>query len=119
MQDLLCPSSSAGWAEQERAGLAERGPADLVLALGLVHHLAVPGGIPLVEIFSYIRKLGRAALVEFVPSSDPVAVVWSRRFDISRLNQPAFEAAAAMHFVEVERMPIPGSQRVLYLLRAA
>jgi len=62
----------------------------------------------------------RAALVELVPSSDPMAVEWSRRFDTSRLNQTAFEAAAvAMHFAEVERLPIPGSQRVLYLLRTA
>ena len=119
VQDLLCPSSPAGWAEHERPGLAERGPADLVLALGLIHHLAVPGGLPLVAILSYIRRLGRAALVEFVPSSDPVAVAWSRRFDTSRLNQSAFEEAAATHFTEVERLAIPGSQRMLYFLRNA
>jgi hypothetical protein len=116
VQDLLWPSGPSGWAEHERAGLAERGPADLVLALGLVHHLAVPGGISLADILGYIGKLGRTALVEFVPSSDPVAVMWSRRFDTARLNRPDFEAAAAVHFEQVERMPIPGSQRVLYLL---
>jgi hypothetical protein len=116
VQDLLWPSGPSGWAERERAGLAERGPADLVLALGLVHHLAVPGGIALADILGYIARLGRNALVEFVPASDPVAVRWSRRFDTARLNQPAFEAAAAMHFNGIERMPIPGSERVLYLL---
>ena len=33
--DLTNPSSALGWAHEERASLSQRGPADLVMALGL------------------------------------------------------------------------------------
>ncbi len=45
--DLTNPSPSLGWAHRERMSLVERGPADVVLALGLVHHLAIGNNVPL------------------------------------------------------------------------
>jgi hypothetical protein len=38
--DLTNPSPDLGWAHQERASLQSRGPADLLMALALIHHLA-------------------------------------------------------------------------------
>src|SRR4029079_18347111 len=39
--DLTNPSPSLGWAHGERDSLADRGPADAVMALALIHHLAI------------------------------------------------------------------------------
>ncbi|MCK4604899.1 MAG: SAM-dependent methyltransferase, partial [Deltaproteobacteria bacterium] len=39
--DLANPSPSLGWDNRERLSLRDRGPADLVLALALVHHLVL------------------------------------------------------------------------------
>ncbi|MGH7637211.1 MAG: SAM-dependent methyltransferase, partial [Gemmatimonadaceae bacterium] len=38
VNDLLSPSASSGWASAERQSLADRGPADALLALAVVHH---------------------------------------------------------------------------------
>ena len=119
VQDLLHPTSSGGWAQDEHPGLIERGPADLVLALGLIHHLTVPGGVPLDRQLEFFAKVGRAALVEWVPKDDPVVTAWSNRFKVERLYEPDFVAAAASHFGRVERHQVIDSRRVLYYLTKA
>jgi hypothetical protein len=117
--DLSNPSSSLGWAGRERMSLAERGPADLVMALALVHHLAIGNNVPLPEVASYLHELGRWALVEFVPKQDPkVAELLAVREDVfPHYTREGFERAVAEHFETVRREEIRGSGRVLYLLR--
>ena len=46
VSDLTNPSPSVGWAHGERMSLVERGPADCVMALALVHHLAIGNNVP-------------------------------------------------------------------------
>ena len=70
--DLANPSPGLGWRSQERMGLEDRGPADLVLALALVHHLVLSSCIPLSLIAEWFGSLGKYLLVEFVPRSDPM-----------------------------------------------
>jgi hypothetical protein len=119
VQDLLHPTSSGGWAQGERPGLIERGPVDLVLALGLIHHLAVPGGVPLDLQLQFFANVGRAALVEWIPQDDPVVTAWSNRFKVDRLDEPDFIAGARRHFGRLERHQIADSRRVLYYLTNA
>ena len=45
--DLTNPSPNVGWENQERMSILERGPAHMVLALGLIHHLAIGNNLPL------------------------------------------------------------------------
>ena len=52
--DLANPSSNRGWRERERKGLAARAPADAILALALVHHLAIGRNVPLGEVVEWI-----------------------------------------------------------------
>jgi len=40
---------------KERKSLAERGPADTILALALIHHLAISNNLPLGKIASFFR----------------------------------------------------------------
>ena len=57
--DLTNPSPAIGWAHRERPSLADRGPADTLLALGLIHHLAIANNLPLAHIVSYLKTLAR------------------------------------------------------------
>ena len=114
--DVLDPSPERGWAQEERLGLFQRGPADMVLALALSHHLAISGNIPLPSIMEWLARIARAGIIEYVPKDDPaLQTMLQWRDDIySGYSQPAFEAAVREHFVVSEQCGIPGSGRVLY-----
>jgi len=119
LMDLTNPSSNLGWAGEERMSLESRGPADLVLALALVHHLAIGNNVPLPMLAAYLRRLARSLAIEFVPKSDSqVKRLLASREDIfPSYTQDGFEAAFAEHFELVERVPVRDSERTLYVFR--
>jgi ribosomal protein L11 methylase PrmA len=116
--DLSNPSPALGWAGEERESLEQRGPADVVLALALVHHLAIGNNVPLPRVAEFFARLGRHLIIEFVPKSDSqVQRMLASRADIfTDYTQSGFEAAIDEHFRIEQRYPIAGSQRVLYVL---
>ncbi len=117
--DLTNPSPGIGWNNRERLELGARGRPALMLALALVHHLAISNNLPLGEIASYLAKLGDRLVIEFVPKSDSqVERLLASRADIfPEYTQDGFEAAFARHF-EIERsMGLPESKRRIYLMR--
>lgn len=118
VMDLANPSPALGWAGREREGLFDRGAADAVLALALVHHLAIAHNVSLPDVFDVLARLGRHVLVEFVPKSDPqVQRMLATREDVFEgYHFEGFEAALVPRFACVERIPLPESDRVLYAL---
>jgi len=119
VMDLTNPSPPIGWENQERASLAERGPVDLILALALIHHLAIANNVPMERIAGFFGTLAPWLLIEFVPKGDPmVERLLATREDIfPDYTGEGFEKAFGQHFSIVRREPIAGSDRVLYLLR--
>jgi ribosomal protein L11 methylase PrmA len=95
--DATNPSPSQGWAQHERKGMQERGPADAVLALAFVHHLAVAKNVPLDYVVDWLVGLARAGVIEFVPKDDPmVGELLRLRQDIfADYSEQAFEQALA------------------------
>jgi SAM-dependent methyltransferase len=73
------PSPGLGWRGLERRPLAARGQPDMVLALALVHHLAIGANVPLREVVDWLASLGGALIVEFPTREDPM---------VQRLLQP-------------------------------
>jgi hypothetical protein len=118
VSDLTNPSPGLGWVNEERSSLEERGPADLVLALALIHHLAIANNVPLPLVIDQLARLGRAAVVEFVPKEDAkVQALLRDREDIFEdYNRSSFETAAATRFTIVNREGLADSGRTLYLL---
>jgi hypothetical protein len=118
--DLSNPSPAIGWANEERLTLQERGPADLIMALALVHHLAIGNNVPLPSLASYFARLGRRAIVEFVPKSDPMVrhMLASREDVFTDYTVDGFERSLAGRFTIDERVTLSPSDRVLYLLTA-
>jgi hypothetical protein len=116
--DLTNPSPNQGWAHCERASMSNRGPADLVMALALIHHLAISNNVPLPLVAEHLATLGRWLLIEFVPKSDSqVQRLLASREDIfEQYSQEGFEAAFRDWFRIEWVQRIQDSERVLYLM---
>lgn len=70
--DLANPSPALGWNSSERFSLRDRGPADLALALAVIHHLVLSSCIPLSLIAEWFGSLSKHLLVELIPPTDPM-----------------------------------------------
>ena len=118
--DLTNPSPSIGWANQERDSFTSRGPADMVLALALIHHLAISNNVPFPQIAAFLQHLGKCLVIEFVPKSDSqVQKLLVAREDIfPDYTREGFESAFRQNFTIRESVPLQESERVLYLLES-
>lgn len=116
--DLTCPTPNFGWALEERQSITQRGPADVVLALALVHHLAIGNNVPLTRVAQFFANCGRSLIIEFVPKSDSqVSRLLASREDIFHDYTKAGFEAAFEHFFIIKRCEaICGSERWLYML---
>lgn len=117
--DLTNPSPSIGWENKERMSVFERGPANMVLALALVHHLAISNNLPFNKLVSTLGKICNWLAVEFVPKSDPqVERLLSTRDDIfSDYRQKTFESEFRRQFTIMSSVRIRDSERMMYLMR--
>jgi cyclopropane fatty-acyl-phospholipid synthase-like methyltransferase len=117
--DLTNPSPSLGWAHAERSSLLERGPVDAVMALALVHHLAIANNVPLERVASYLGDLGNWLIIEFVPKDDPMVqrLLASREDIFPDYTRDGFERAISSRFSIERTEDLSGSSRVLYLMR--
>jgi len=119
VQNFASPSPRIGWNLAERESLADRGPADIALALALVHHLAIGNNVPLTAVAEFLSTLGRWVVIEFVPKEDSqVQRMLKGREDIfDRYNLDEFERAFSERFETIRCMPIRDSLRTVHLLR--
>lgn len=117
--DLANPSPAIGWAGRERKSLLERANADVLIALALVHHLAISNNVPLPMVSSFFAQLGGQLIVEFVPKSDRrVADMLASREDIfDDYTLDGFRAAFAADWEVASEHPVADSERVLFSLR--
>ena len=118
VMDFTNPSPSLGWHNQERHSLLERAPADALLALALIHHLAISNNVPLLHLAEFLSDLGNWLIIEWVPKEDSqVQKLLASRQDIfSEYNQAGFEAAFESYFMIHEKVTVQDSPRVLYLM---
>jgi len=116
--DLTNPSPAIGWANRERDSFGGRGPADLVLALAVIHHLAISNNVPLPQLADFFAETGKWIVIEFVPKSDSqVQKLLNSRQDIfSQYTRVGFETTFGRRFKIHEAVEIKESERVLYLL---
>ncbi len=114
--DLLNPSPALGWDHAERQSLVERGPADVALALALMHHLVITGEIPMPRVAEFLARICRNLIIEFVPGDDPQALrlVGARRDPRNGYTRDEFIAAFAAHFEIAAGEPIVETRRELF-----
>ncbi len=113
--DAVNPSPDQGWAQRERAGLGERGPADAVLALALIHHLVIANNVPLADVVSWILDRAPTGVIEFVPKRDPmVQTMLAGRADIfDDYREDTFLGLVAARASVVKREQVTATGRLL------
>jgi ribosomal protein L11 methylase PrmA len=118
LSDLTNPSPNLGWHSKERMALLARGPADVVMALALIHHLAISNNVPLSLLAAFFADAGNHLIIEFVPKDDPqVELLLATREDIfSSYDEAAFEAVFSQKFRILDAVAVRGSKRKLYLM---
>jgi len=114
------PSPGIGWANEERKSLISRGPADVILALALIHHLAISNNIPLQKIALLLSNLCKYLIIEFIPKDDSkVQFLLSSREDIfTNYTKIDFESEFNRCFSIIETKPVLESKRTLYLMKS-
>lgn len=119
--DLTNPSPALGWGGEERSAWTDRGPVDAILALALIHHLAISNNVPLPGVAALFARLARHLIIEFVPKEDSqVQRLLATRKDIfTDYTREWFERAFQPFYVIREMRPVAGSRRVLYWLERA
>jgi hypothetical protein len=118
--DITNPSPGIGWENEERRSLLQRGPVDAILALALVHHLAIANNLPLARIAEFFSRACRTLIIEFIPKSDSqVRRLLATREDIfPGYDVAGFEKEFRAFFAIERREPIRESERFLYLMKS-
>jgi len=118
LQDLTNPSGGIGWALEERDSFLQRCQDETVLALALIHHLAISNNVPLGKLAEFFAVVSRFLIIEFVPKEDSqVKRLLTTREDIfPDYTIEGFEKAFSVHFRVVRKESIKESHRVLFQL---
>ena len=116
---LNLPSPAIGWANAERTSLTTRLDADLVLALALVHHLAISNNVPLTKIAEWFSKMGNYLIVEFVPKNDEkVKQLLLHRTDIFfDYKIENFKAALSVYYNIIKEQKVGDTERLVFLMK--
>ncbi|HEY0066152.1 MAG TPA: hypothetical protein VGB46_02280 [Flavisolibacter sp.] len=119
VMDLSHPSPAIGVNNVERSSFASRVNADVVLALALVHHLAIGRNIPFQSIAELFRSLGQDLIIEYIPKEDEkIKLMLAQKQDIySWYHREAFLNGFSKYFSVADEQPVGTSGRVLFLMR--
>ena len=114
--DACNPSPDQGWLQAERKGFLQRARGDAMLALALVHHLAIARNTPLDQTVDWLVDRAPTGVIEFVPREDSmVQRLLQLREDLFDDYEPAvferlLESRARIHRSE----QVASSGRTLY-----
>lgn len=117
--DITNPSPAIGWNNEERSAFFERAKADIIMALALIHHLAIGKNISFEQIAGSFSRLAPCLIIEFVPKNDPkVQLLLQERADIfSNYSESHFLEAFKKKFTVIKSAMVPGTERVLFLMK--
>lgn len=116
--DVTQPSPALGYRNKERAAFFDRVHAELVTALALIHHLVLSKNIPLSSLGEFFAEItGKYLLIEFVPPDDPKVIELAKsRTALHPYDIETFEAGFGRHFTTLDKLQVPGTGRILYLM---
>ncbi len=116
--DLTNPSPALGWKNTERGSFLSREPVDTVLALALVHHLAISNNLPLETLAEFFSSLCNSLVIEFVPKEDSQVqkLLTSREDVFPNYKKGDFEKEFGRFFTVKKQENVKNSKRTLYLM---
>ncbi len=118
VMEIFNPSGGTGWENRERLSFSDRGPTDTVLALALIHHLAIGNNVPLDQAAKFFAVICNKLIIEFVPKEDSqVKQMLSSREDIFvNYDYDGFRKAFEKYFEIKESEPIDNTARSIHLM---
>jgi len=116
--DITNPSPAIGWENTERDSFISRLKVDTVMCLALIHHLAIGNNLPLDRIASFLSKICKNLIIEWVKKEDTqVKIMLRYREDIfPNYTREKFEEAFRKYFSIVDFKPVGDTDRTLYLM---
>lgn len=116
--DLANPSPAIGFNNRERNSFLQRLQPDLVVALAVVHHLAIGRNIPLEQLALFFSAAKKYLIIEYVPKEDSkVQLLLQHKEDIyDHYTIADFVQAFGHYFSIIKQEAIGGSGRTLFLL---
>jgi SAM-dependent methyltransferase len=118
--NLADPSPGLGWRGLERRPLGGRGQPDLVLALALIHHVAISANVPVKEFVDWLAGLGCSLVIEFPTREDPMVqkLLAPKREGLHPDYERGFFERCLAEAFEIERSEqLRSGTRVLYFAR--
>ncbi|MEE9596341.1 MAG: class I SAM-dependent methyltransferase [Acidiferrobacterales bacterium] len=117
--DAANPPPNQGWGQTERMGLMQRADGDGMLALAVVHHLAIGKNVPLGDVVDWLVSIAPTGIIEFVQKSDPMVQTLLRlREDIfDDYNEQSFVSALEARATIVKSVAVSAAERRLYWFR--
>jgi SAM-dependent methyltransferase len=115
--DISDPTASRGFANKAHMSFLGRLKSDVIIALAVVHHLAISRSIPLRLIAEFLSNHCHTLIIEYVPKDDPkVRELLAHRPDtFEKYNQQHFEEVFGACFTLLEKKDVAGTKRILYL----
>ncbi|TVL42837.1 SAM-dependent methyltransferase [Brachyspira hyodysenteriae] len=116
--DFTNPSPSIGWANSERDSIKYRTKPDVIMALALIHHLAISNNVPLTYIAEYFSSLSKYLIIEFVPKEDSQVqkLLLTRKDIYHEYTIDHFEKYFTNYYKILKKENISNSKRTLYLM---
>lgn len=113
--DLANPSPALGWRGLERKRLENRGRPQLVICLGLIHHLVIAANIPVREVIDWLASLGGELILEFPSKRDDMvrALLRNKRDQYDDYSLENVEHELLKHFEIRLRESLPSGERTL------
>jgi hypothetical protein len=119
VMDVTNPSPSLGFGLAERKPLHERSQPELILALALIHHLAVTHNIPFSLMAEQFSSYNSDMIVEYVGRDDSQfqRLLNGKEHSYEEYNLQNFEDCFSSFFDIAEKFSIEGTSRILYHLK--
>jgi hypothetical protein len=119
IMDLTNPSPSIGWNNEERMGFKLRPLPDAVLALALIHHLAISNNLPFNKIAGFLSGLSENLIIEFIPKSDSQVkrLLASRKDIFNDYTEEAFTREFQVFYDISDKRKIVDSDRIVFLMK--
>lgn len=118
LQDLLNVSPSIGWGGVERLSSFNRNRPDLIVALAIIHHIAIGSNIQFESIAYHFASLANDLIIEFVPKEDEKAklLLLNREDIFTDYNLFKFETVFSKYYRIERKILSLYNSRVFYLM---
>jgi hypothetical protein len=116
--DIASPSPSVGALLTERENLLARLKGDVVLALGIIHHLVITRHFSFTMVASLFASMGKMLILEVpLPGDEKVRLIGADIKDLEKkYSMELFQSAFAQFFEFKETVTLRTAERIIYLL---